>query len=237
MPSFKLIKPYGHRYKDADNSLQHHAQHKQKQICNKPCLQRRGPSRSVSRKKHTAAKTSQSTVITPPEDQHQGNSGSAQISSLAAEGPCPLALDRRASHRQTRVCSPLNKENCCPRDSHRGSIMQAFSQRQARICSNSFDRNIREEKGKLGGSQRTRRCRGVEQGRGRPSPATLPAAAAAHRSLQTGNSHQLPPAPDGASREGVTPWRRRRPIRRFWAFARDGGRGWGGRASAVPPGR
>jgi hypothetical protein len=25
MPSFKLIKPYGQRYKDAENSLQHHA--------------------------------------------------------------------------------------------------------------------------------------------------------------------------------------------------------------------
>jgi hypothetical protein len=29
MPSFKLIKPYGHRYKGAGNSLQHHAQLKQ----------------------------------------------------------------------------------------------------------------------------------------------------------------------------------------------------------------
>jgi hypothetical protein len=43
------------------------------------------------------------------------------------------------------------------------------------------------------------------EGGRRPSPATLPAAAAAHRSLQTGNTHQLPPAPDGASREGATP--------------------------------
>jgi hypothetical protein len=29
MPSFKLIKPYSHRYKGAENSLQHHAQLKQ----------------------------------------------------------------------------------------------------------------------------------------------------------------------------------------------------------------
>jgi hypothetical protein len=238
MPSFKLIKPYGHRYKDADNSLQHHAQHKQKQICNKPCLQRRGPSRSVSRKKHTAAKTSQSTLITPPEDQHQGNSGSAQISSLAAEGPCPLALDRRASHRQTRVCSPLNKENYCPRDSHRMLDLAGL----LAATSTQMQQQLRQEQ-----------PRGKGKTWGQPSNTEVQGSRARAGGAPAQQPYQLQQQPtDPSKRATLTSYRRPQtaPPGRvrcrdaaavqsdgFWTFARDGGRGWEARASAVPPGR
>jgi hypothetical protein len=113
-------------------------------------------------------------------------------------------VEGRRTNRQGSV-HPWTRRDVVQETATWGSILQAFSQRRACICSNSLDRDSREEKGKLGGSYRTRRCRGVERGRKAP-PAQQP------YQLQQKptdpakqGTHQLRPTPDGASREGTMP--------------------------------
>jgi hypothetical protein len=113
MPSFKLIKPYGQRYKDAENSLQHHTTQAHKSHL-KPTK-----TSSLERQDRSCNNRVADHQRETPGEQLLVIENNHPPPPLPREGPYPLALDRRAPNRRQMEMFPLEQEECSSRGHQR----------------------------------------------------------------------------------------------------------------------